>query len=129
MVCGNHKNILPRNLFTYTLRKWKITKGDLCVRGFHVYRDIYTMLGSIPPYVSAISGAVVIVCSSPLPGCPLPALLESPERLLELVLRTKVSLFGPVSRIYTAGTAIEPLYLPSAVRLTILLNIYVYIYS
>ena len=41
----------------------------LCVRGFHVYCDIYAVLGSVPPYVSAISGAVAIVCAlfSPLP--------------------------------------------------------------
>ena len=49
------------------------------------------------------------VFSSPLPGCPSPpppALLDLPERLLELVLRMKV--LGPVSRLYAAGTAIEP---------------------
>ena len=42
---------------------------DLCVRGFHMYRNIYAVLGSVPPYVSAISGAVAIVCAlfSPLP--------------------------------------------------------------
>ena len=37
------------------------------------------------------------------------ALLESPERLLELVVQTKVSLLGPVSHVYTA---IEP-FLPA----------------
>ena len=42
---------------------------DLCVRGFHMYCDIYAVLGSVPSYVSAISGAVAIVCAlfSPLP--------------------------------------------------------------
>ena len=41
----------------------------LCVCGFHVYHDIYAVLGSVPPCVSTISGAVAIVCASfsPLP--------------------------------------------------------------
>ena len=60
MVWGNHKNILPRNLFPY-VEKTEDYERDLCVHGFHVYRDIYTVLGSVPPYVSTISGAVVIV--------------------------------------------------------------------
>ena len=37
---------------------------DLCVRAFHVYYNIYAMFGSVTPYVSAISGAVAIVCVS-----------------------------------------------------------------
>ena len=36
---------------------------DLCVRGFHMYRSIYAVLVSVPSYVSAISGAVAIVCA------------------------------------------------------------------
>ena len=88
MVWGNHKNILTQNLFTY-IEKMEDYKRDLCVRGFHVYRDIYAMLGSVPPYVSAISGTVVIVCASfyPLPylvqwmsfAAAPPALLDSTE--------------------------------------------------
>ena len=35
-----------------------------CVRGFYVYHDIYAVLGSVPPYVSTMCGAVVIVCAS-----------------------------------------------------------------
>ena len=54
------------------------------------------------------------VSPSLLPGCPslpLPALLDWPERSFELVLWTKVSLLGLVSRLYAASTAIEPLLL------------------
>ena len=40
MVWGNHENILPRNLFTY-VEKMEDYERDLCVRGFHVYRDIW----------------------------------------------------------------------------------------
>ena len=61
MVWGNHENILPQNLFT-NVEKTEDYKRDLCVHGFHVYRDIYAVLGSVPPYVSTISGAVAIVC-------------------------------------------------------------------
>ena len=87
---------------------------DLCVRGFHVYRDIYAVLERRPPYVSDLwdcSHCLRLVFFSPLPGCPspLPALLDSPERLLELVLQTIVILLGPVSRLYAAGTAIVDL--------------------
>ena len=46
------------------------------------------------------------VCTSPETA--LSHLLFS-ERLLELVLRTKVSLLDPVSRLYAVGTAIQPL--------------------
>ena len=86
-----------------------MTKGISCVCGFHVYRDIYAVLGSVPPYVSAICGTLAIVCA---PFSLLPyldvllhlTLLDSHELLLELVLRTKASLLGPVRRIYAAGT-------------------------
>ena len=69
--------------------------------------------------VSTISGAVAIVYA---PHFPLsltwmsPALLDSPEQLFErmkwFVLRMKVSLLGPASYIYAAGTAKEP-FLPT----------------
>ena len=36
---------------------------DLCVCRFHMYLNIYAVLGSVPPYVSTISGAVAIVCA------------------------------------------------------------------
>ena len=39
-------------------------RRDLCVHDFHVNRNIYAVLGSVSPYVSAISGAVSIVCAS-----------------------------------------------------------------
>ena len=56
-----------------------------------------------------------LISLSPLPGCPsppLPALLDSLERLLELVLWMKVSLLGPMSHLYIAVTATEP-FLPT----------------
>ena len=52
-----------KNLFTY-VEKVVDYKMDLCVCGFHMYRNIYAMLGSVTPYVSTISGAVVILCAS-----------------------------------------------------------------
>ena len=103
--------------FRSLVEKMKDYKRDLCVCGSHVYRNINAMFGSIPPYVSAIWGCsdcMRLAFSSPLPGCPSlppPAILDSPEQLFELVLQMKVSLLGPLSRIYAAGTAIEPFLL------------------
>ena len=99
---GNIENILPQNIFTYTLRECRITKG------ISVFAAWYRT------YVSDLwgcSNCKLLVFSSPLPGCPsppLPALLNSPERLLELLLQTRANLLSPVSRLYSAGTTIEP---------------------
>ena len=115
MVWGNQENILPQNLFTY-VEKMEDYEIDLCVRGFHMYCNIYAMLSSGPPYVSmhdlwGCNDCMRLISSHPLPGCPSslpPALLDSLEQLLELVLQTKVTLLGPVDCLCAAGTALEP---------------------
>ena len=50
------------------VEKMEDYEGDLCIHSFHLYRNIYAVLGNVLPYASAISGAVAIVCAlfSPL---------------------------------------------------------------
>ena len=54
-------------------------------------------------------------CLTVNPSPTLPALPDSHERLLLLVLRTKMSPLGPVNRPCAAGIAIEPFWPRSAV--------------
>ena len=54
-----------------------------------------------------------------LPSPLLPALLDSHERLLEVVLWTKATLSGLVVRLYAADTAVEPFPPRAAVRVTV----------
>ena len=104
--------MLPQNLFAY-VKKMEDYKRDLCVCGIHVYHAKLAH-HSTSLCQSDLWGCIDcmrLVFSSPLPGCPSPpppALLDLSEQLLELVLRTKVSLLGLVSHLYTVGTAIEP---------------------
>ena len=94
----------------YTLRnyveKMEDYKRDLCtcVRGFHVYRATY-------------GRQLFRKCLTVNPSPTLPALPDSHERLLLLVLllRTKVSPLGPVNRPCAAGIAVEPFWPRSAV--------------
>ena len=54
-----------------------------------------------------------------LPSPLLPALFDSHEGLLEVVLCTKVTLSGPVVCFYAADTAVEPFPPRTAVRVTV----------
>ena len=98
----------------------------LCVRGFHVYCDVWeAATGEVLDCEREPGNAKVGMClvfhslSLELPSPLLPALLDSHERLLEVVLCTKVTLSGPVVRLYTADTAVEPFPPRAAVRLTV----------
>ena len=115
VVWANHEYILSRNLFTHVEKMEDYERDLLCSRLSCVSRH----QGHVGKRTSlcqrdlwGCNDCMHLVFSSPFLGCPSllpPALLESPERLLELVLQTKVSLLGPVSRLYTT---IEP-FLPA----------------
>ena len=111
---GAATKIYYHEICSHTLRKWKIKKGILCLWLSRVLRHLRRVVKRTSLCQRDLWGCSDCMCfvfSFPLPGCPPPpppALLATPKRLLELVLRTKVSLLGPVSRLYAAGTAIEP---------------------
>ena len=95
---GATKKIYTR--YVTTLRKWRITKGI----------SVFAAFTFIATYGRRLLGKCLIVNPSPR----LPALPDSHERLLLLVLWTKVSPLGPVNRPCTAGIAVEPFWPRSA---------------
>ena len=95
---GATTKIYYHEIYSHTLRKWRITKGISVYAASHVSR-LLRRVGKrtflCQRDLWGCSDCMRLVFTSPLPGCPSPlppALLDSPEQLLELVLRTKVSL-------------------------------------